>query len=132
MSTITHTNQYSKKILIFSEDIDFCRSLTLLFQFKYDVISTTVIEEIFDLVGKEKVDLILVDSAISDERILSAIKKIKNIRTEIIIILLYIYKFSNIELERNYRECVDGLFYKPVDIYQVMGVIKDLLKEKYS
>lgn len=132
MSTITHTNQYSKKILIFSEDIDFCRSLTLLFQFKYDVISTTVIEEIFDLVGKEKVDLILVDSAISDERILSAIKKIKNIRTEIIIILLYIYKFSNIELEKNYRECVDGLFYKPVDIYQVMGVIKDLLKEKYS
>lgn len=132
MSTITHTNQPRKKILIFSEDIDFCRSLTLLFQSKYDVLSTTVIEETFDLVGKEKVDLILADSAISDERILSAIKKIKNVRTEIIIILLYVYNFSNIELEKNYREFVDGLFYKPVDIYQVMSVIKDLLKEKYS
>lgn len=128
LEILTKITQFKKRILIYSVDNDFCQSLTLLFQSKYHVFSTIDINKIVEISEKENIDLVLVDSINSDERVFLHVKKLKNLLPEIKIVLLYVYKFSYIEMEKRYREIVDGLFYKPVDIYQVMGVMKDLLK----
>jgi DNA-binding NtrC family response regulator len=127
----THTGEeYSKRILIFSTDNDFCRSLTMLFQSKYQVVSATSIEELQMKMSKEKVDLLLTDSTKSDKDIFLVVKNIKSTYPHLFIVLLYVYKYSDVEQEKQFRQYVDAILYKPVDASKLMDIMDDLLTSK--
>jgi DNA-binding NtrC family response regulator len=121
------TGNHKKKILIFSTDIDFCKSLMMLFQSKYDVISTTEMDNIFTIIANDQVDLLLTDSAKSERDILRAIKNIKSVVKELFVVLLYIYKFSEEETENEFRKYVNTILYKPIDVSQLEKILDTLL-----
>jgi DNA-binding NtrC family response regulator len=126
-----HTGEeFSKRILIFSNDNDFCRSLTMYFQSKYEVVSASSIEELLVILSKEKFDLLLTDSTKSDKDIFPAIKNIKSTYPHLYIVLLYVYKSSDGEQEKQFRQCVDAILYKPVDASKMMDIMNDLLGQR--
>jgi DNA-binding NtrC family response regulator len=120
-------SEFSKKILIFSTDHDFCRSLTMLFQSKYQVISVTSIEELQIKVTQEQVDLLLTDSTKWDKDIFLVVKNIKSAYPQLFIVLLYVYQYSDSEQEKQFRKYVDAILYKPVDASKMMDIMDDLL-----
>jgi DNA-binding NtrC family response regulator len=127
----THAGEeFSQRILIFSTDNDFCRSLTMLFQSKYQVVSATSIEELQMKMSKERVDLLLTDSTKSDKDIFLVVKNIKSTYPHLYIVLLYVYKYSDREQEKQFRQYVDAILYKPVDASKMMDIMDDLLASK--
>ena len=127
----THTSEeFSQRILIFSTDNDFCRSLTMLFQSKYQVVSATSIEELQMKMSKERIDLLLTDSTKSDKDIFLVVKNIKSTYPHLFIVLLYVYKYSDGEQEKQFRQYVDAILYKPVDAPKMMDIMDDLLTSK--
>ncbi len=119
-----------QKILIFSKDPDFCKSLALLFQSMYEVYFTISNDELLKIIKEKNIHLLIADSPVSDETVFSSIRDARLQHPNLFIVLLYVYRFSNIDLERIYRQYVDVLFYKPVDINQLTNVVNALLKEK--
>jgi DNA-binding NtrC family response regulator len=115
-----------KKILIFSADTDFCRSLTFLFQSKYHVTSTTILEELEVLIRKERIDLLLADSNKSDERVYIFIQNLKDIYINLLIVLLDVRKSFGLKTEENIRTYVDEILLKPVNANQMLDVIDEL------
>ena len=125
--TFQSGEEFVNRILIFSTDSDFCRSLTMLFQSKYQVVSATSIEELLTIVSKEGVDLLLIDSTKSDKDILLAVKNIKLTFSKLVIVLMYVYKYSDGEQEKQFRQYVDAILYKPVEASKLMDTMDDLL-----
>lgn len=123
----TNKDDNLKKILIFSADTDFCRSLTLLFQSEYQVISTTILEELEVLIRKERIDLLLTDSNKSDERVYILIQNLKDIYKNLFIVLLDVRKSFGSETKENIHKYVDEILFKPVDANQMLEVISSLL-----
>lgn len=119
-----------QKILIFSSDSDFCRSLALLFQSMYEVHFTTSVDELLQTIREKNINLVIADSPVSDGTVYPFIQTARVQYPNLFIVLLYVYKFSNIDLEKKYRQHVDALFYKPVDINQLTNIINSLLEEK--
>lgn len=125
-----NNEHFLKKILIFSADTDFCRSLTLLFQSKYHVISTTILEELEVLIRKERIDLLLADSNKSDERVYILIQNLKDIYINLLIVLVDVYKSFGTETKENIHTYVDEILFKPVDANQMLNIINELLATK--
>lgn len=119
-----------QKILIFSSDSDFCRSLALLFQSMYEVYFTTSVDELLKIIKEKNINLVIADSPVSDGTVYPFVQTAREQYPNLFIVLLYVYKFSNINLEKKYRQHVDALFYKPVDINQLTTIINSLLEEK--
>ncbi len=125
-------DKLQQKVLIFSRDSDFCRSLALLFQSMYEVYFTTSTDELLKIINEKNINLVIADSPVSDGSVYPSIRDARVQYPDLFIVLLYVYKFSNIDLEKKYRQHVDALFYKPVDINQLTNVINALLEEKIS
>lgn len=125
-------DKIQQKVLIFSRDSDFCRSLALLFQSMYEVYFTTSINELLKFIEEKTINLLIVDSPVSDGTVYPSIRDARVQYPNLFIVLLYVYKFSNIDLEKKYRQYVDALFYKPVDINQLTNIINSLLEEKIT
>lgn len=125
-------DKIQQKVLIFSSDSDFCRSLALLFQSMYEVYFTTSINELLKFIEEKNINLLIVDSPVSDGTVYPSIRDARVQYPKLFIVLLYVYKFSNIDLEKKYRQYVDALFYKPVDINQLTNIINSLLEEKIT
>ncbi|MDI6803960.1 MAG: hypothetical protein QME58_08965 [Bacteroidota bacterium] len=123
-------DEIPQKILIFSRDSDFCKSLALLFQSMYEVYFTTSIDELLKIINDKNINLVIADSPVSDGTVYPSIRDARVQYPDLFIVLLYVYKFSNIDLEKKYRQHVDALFYKPVNINQLTNVINALLEEK--
>jgi PleD family two-component response regulator len=121
------TGNHKKKILIFSTDFDFCKSLEMLFQSKYDVFSTTDMDSLFSIIANDQVDLLLTDSAKSERDILRVIKNIKSVVRELFVVLLYVYKFTEEETENEFRKYVNTILYKPIDVSQLENILDTLL-----
>ncbi len=114
------------KIFIYSTDLDFCNSISLLLQSKYQIsYSTNAIK-----FAEYDVDLIIIDIPFSDVKILNTLKDIKNTKPEIKILLLYIYRINEVEIENGYRKYSDLLLYKPIDIMQLTLAVENLIFEK--
>lgn len=120
-------NRNKKGILIYSQDPDFCISLTLLFQEEYEVSSTTLLSEVAKKIGSRQVDLLVADSSSSLREIYREIEEIKKREPSFPVVLLYVYRFENKDLESNLRRFVNALFYKPIDITQLTDTVHSLL-----
>lgn len=119
--------QPKKRVLIYSQDPDFCISLTLLFQEEYDVASTTLLHEVAEKIGLHQSDLLVVDSSSSLRDIYRQIEDIKKREPSFPVVLLYVYRTENKDLESNLRRFVNALFYKPIDIVQLSDTVHSLL-----
>ncbi len=115
-----------KTIVIFSRALDFCYSLLMLFQDRFQVTMTTDEELLDNLVCRTHVDLVIVDASPS-HRMQEYIRLIKRVRPNLPIILLYVYRSENQRLEQIIKEYVDAVFYKPIDIAEVTKRVNELV-----
>ena len=120
-------DEAKKRILIYSKDPDFCISLALLFQEEYDVSSTTLLSEARDKIDSRQADLLVADSSNSLQDIYKHLEDIKRHEPSFPVVLLYVYRFENKDLEENLRRYVNALFYKPIDIAQLSKSVHSLL-----
>jgi DNA-binding NtrC family response regulator len=115
-----------KTILIYSPDLNFCFSLSMLFQDRYNVITTTSIGSVDKFVADYSADLVLIDAVPSD-KLLERIDLLKQIKQDLPMILLYVYNARDVELDKAIRAHVSAVFYKPFEVSAVSQRIQDLL-----
>ncbi|MGB2957502.1 MAG: hypothetical protein WBG01_04615 [Bacteroidota bacterium] len=127
-STQTKVDENKKTILIYSPDLNFCFSLSMLFQDRYNVITTTNLGLLDKFVGTYSADLVIIE-AIPSEKILSRLEGLREIKSDLPIIMLYVYNSREVHLDMAIRKHVDSVFYKPFEIDSVSERIGSLLKD---
>ena len=115
-----------KSILIFSPDLNLCFSLSVLFQDRYHVVTTTNIATFEKLATCFGADLAIVDEVPSD-CLIRRLEAIASGPAKIPIIMLYVYSGRDVMLDRAIRTRVDSVFYKPVEISVVSKRIDEIL-----
>ncbi|MDH3251317.1 MAG: response regulator [Ignavibacteria bacterium] len=115
-----------KTIFIYSPDLHFCFSLSMLFEDRYNVVTTTNAGMLESCVGRYEADLVLVDASPS-ETLITQFAKLKALDKEIPIILLYVYSQKSVNMDKAIRTHVDSVFYKPFEIEAVSKRITELL-----
>jgi response regulator RpfG family c-di-GMP phosphodiesterase len=115
-----------KTILIFSPDLNLCFSLSMLFQDRFHVVTTTDLAMVEPLAAEHAADLMIAD-AVPSERLMAKLDDLQSATGRIPIILLYVYNARDVALDRDIRAHVDSVFYKPVEINAVSRRIEELL-----
>jgi response regulator RpfG family c-di-GMP phosphodiesterase len=115
-----------KTILIFSPDLNLCFSLSILFQDRYHVVTTTNITTFERLATCFGADLAIVDEVPSD-CLVRRLEVIGAGQRKIPVIMLYVYNGKDVALDRAIRGRVDSVFYKPVEISLVSKRIDEIL-----
>lgn len=115
-----------KSILIFSPDLNLCFSLSILFQDRYHVVTTTNIATFERLATCFGADLAIVDE-VPSECLIRRLEAIASGPAKIPIIMLYVYNGRDVTLDRAIRTRVDSVFYKPVEISVVSKRIDEIL-----
>ena len=115
-----------KTILLYSPDLNFCFSLSMLFQDRFNVITTTNLGMLDKLVADYSADLVLVD-AVPSEKLIERLETLRALNNRLPIILLYVYNAKDVNLDRTIREHVDSVFYKPFEILPISKRIEELL-----
>jgi response regulator RpfG family c-di-GMP phosphodiesterase len=115
-----------KTIVIYSPDLNFCFSLSMVFQDRYNVVTTTNLTTLEKSVAHYSADLLVVDADPS-EKIIQRIDRLRESNRRIPVILLYVFNSRVGTLDRAVRSHVDSVFYKPVEISAVSRRIDELL-----
>ncbi len=120
------TEDGKKTIVIYSPDLNFCFSLSIFFQDRFTVITTTNLGMLETSVKNYSAHLVLLDAAPS-ESFLERIGNLKSIDPTLPIIMLYVYSTRDMKLDRIIRDRVDSVFYKPFEVAAISGRIEELL-----
>jgi DNA-binding response OmpR family regulator len=120
------TGDQKKTILLYSPDLNFCFSLSMLFQDRYNVITTTNLGMLDKLVADYSANLVLVD-AVPSGKLIERLAALRGLNKELPIILLYVYNAKDVDMDRSIRGHVDSIFYKPFEILPVSKRIEELL-----
>lgn len=121
-------DERKKTILIYSPDLNFCFSLSILFQDRFSVITTTNADMLETFVAHYSADLVIVDAAPSDD-IIEKLDALKRLNKSLPILVLYVYSPKEVQLDRMIRGHVDSVFYKPFDVSAVSKRIEELLPQ---
>lgn len=122
----TGLDEKKKTILIYSPDLNFCFSLSMLFQDRYSVVTTTNPGMLEAFVGNYSADLVIVD-AVPTERMINRLNGLKELNRSLPIIMLYVFNSRDVCLDKIARERVDSIFYKPFEVGAVSKRIEELL-----
>ena len=122
----TNVDENKKTIIIYSPDLNFCFSLSMVFQDRYNVMTTTNMGMLEKFVSIYSADLVIVD-AVPTENLIARIEGLKASKQDLPIIILYVYTPKDVTLDRAIREHVDSVFYKPFEISAVSKRIDELL-----
>jgi DNA-binding response OmpR family regulator len=123
----SEVDQNKKTILLYSPDLNFCFSLSMLFQDRYNVVTTTNLGMLEKFVASYAADLVMID-AMPSESIVERLAGLKEVSHNLPIIMLYVYSAKDVNLDQAIRTRVDSVFYKPFEINTVSRRIDDLLK----
>lgn len=123
----SEVDQNKKTILLYSPDLNFCFSLSMLFQDRYNVVTTTNLGMLEKFVASYSADLVMID-AMPSESIVERLAGLKEVSNKLPIIMLYVYSAKDVHLDQAIRAQVDSVFYKPFEINTVSRRIDDLLK----
>jgi DNA-binding response OmpR family regulator len=115
-----------KTIIIYSPDLNFCFSLSMVFQDRYNVITTTNLAMLEKFIATYAADLVIVD-AVPNEKLIQRIDGLKASKANLPIIILYVYSAKEVAVDRVIRSHVDSVFYKPFEISAVSKRIDELL-----
>lgn len=119
-------DEMKKTILIYSRDLNFSFSLSVVFQDRFNVITTTNPGMLESFVANYSADLVIVDADPS-ESILEKIGGLKELSKDLPIIALYVYSPKDLRLDNWIRSHVDSVFYKPLEIGTISKRIEELL-----
>ncbi len=122
----TDVDENKKTIIIYSPDLNFCFSLSMVFQDRYNVITTTNLGMLEKFVAIYSADLVIVD-AVPTEKLIQRIDGLKTSKCSIPVIILYVYSAKEVAVDRVIRSHVDSVFYKPFEISAVAKRIDELL-----
>jgi DNA-binding response OmpR family regulator len=120
------SSETKKTIILYSPDLNFCFSLSMLFQDRFNVITTTNLGMLERLVKDYAADLVLVD-AVPSAKLIERIESLRAASPKLPILLLYVYNSKETNLDRAIREHVDSVFYKPLEIAPISRRIEELL-----
>lgn len=112
-----------KRILILSDDSQLALSLSLFFGEEFDVQIVEQFDHAWELITHNHADLLLVDFGLPDDHISKSLSNIRR-RKKIPIVLMYVFHEKKVSLETELRKHVDAVFYKPVNILDVLGQIR--------
>jgi DNA-binding response OmpR family regulator len=115
-----------KSILIYSPDLNFCFSLSMLFQDRYTVSTTTNLSMLETFVANYAADLVIID-AIPSTRIIERLDALREPNHRLPILMLSVYSAKEVQLDQTARQHVDSVFYKPFEINVVSKRIEELL-----
>jgi DNA-binding response OmpR family regulator len=119
-------DEKKKTIIIYSPDLNFCFSLSMVFQDRYNVITTTNLGMLEKFVAIYSADLVIVDAVPSD-KLIDRIDALKGSAGTLPVIVLYVYSGRDVALDRAIRSHVDSVFYKPFEISAISKRIDELL-----
>lgn len=122
----TTVDENKKTILIHSPDLNFCFSLSMLFQDRYNVITTTSSSMLEELVVHYAASLLIVDASPTD-KIVRLLRHVKELNERLPIIMVYVYNPKEATLDNAARNEVDSVFYKPFDLAAMSRRIHELL-----
>ena len=122
----TDVDENKKTIIIYSPDLNFCFSLSMVFQDRYNVITTTNLGMLEKFVAIYSADLVIVD-AVPTDKLIQRIDGLKTSNRNLPVIILYVYSAKEVALDRVIRLHVDSVFYKPFEICAVSKRIDELL-----
>jgi DNA-binding NtrC family response regulator len=129
--TSTEVDETKRTILIYSPDLNFCFSLSMLFQDRYNVVTTTNPGLLETFVVHYSADLVIVD-AVPSEKILGRLDHLKQSNRELPIIMIYVYSQKDVRFDQAIRQRVDSVFYKPFDIVAMSKRIQELMSRTPS
>ena len=119
-------DENKRTILIYSPDLNFCFSLSMLFQDRYNVVTTTNIGILDTSVSNSSADLVIID-AVPSEKMIERLDSMKGANKQLPVIMLYVYNARDVRLDKSIREHVDSVFYKPFEVSAVSKRIEELL-----
>lgn len=124
--TVVELDPARKTILIYSPDLNFGFSMSMLLQDRFNVVTTTSVASLTDLVLENHADLVLVD-AFPSVSLLERLDTLKERRPGLRVILFYVFEQKSAEMERRARAHVDSVFYKPLDVAAVSRRVQEIL-----
>ena len=98
----------------------------MLFQDRYNVITTTSIGSLDKFVADYSADLVLIDAVPSD-KLQQRVEALKQVKSDLPIIMLYVYNGKDVQLDQTLRKQVAAVFYKPFEVAAVSQKIQELL-----
>ena len=122
----SESGETKKTIILYSPDLNFCFSLSMLFQDRFNVITTTNLGMLDRLVAYYSADLVLVD-AVPSQKLIERVEGLRSVSPKLPIILLYVFNSKEMNLDRAIRVHVDSVFYKPLEVAPISRRIEELL-----
>jgi len=115
-----------KNIVIYSPDFSLCYSLLMYLQTQYKVVATTDIEVVQSLICSRSADLVILDTEPNAD-IQKKCQKFKECRSEVPLILTYVFNNRIKESEGLIKKFVNEIFYKPFDLNEISSRIPFLI-----
>ena len=115
--------QRKKTILLHSADKDLMKSLSILLQDQYRIVATETVEELALQRNNKRILLLVVDLERSIPGLLAEFESRRLESPDAPIIVLYAFRQGQPEWEKRIRLLAKQVFYKPVQIEQILEVI---------
>ncbi|MGA7160285.1 MAG: hypothetical protein WBZ48_04745 [Bacteroidota bacterium] len=112
-----------KNILLHSADKDLMKSLSILLQDQYGIVETETVEQLALQRNNKCISILVVDLERSIPALLAEFeqRRLENPHTPIIV--LYAFRQGQPEWEKKIRQLANQVFYKPVQIEQILEAI---------
>jgi DNA-binding NtrC family response regulator len=117
-----------KTIVMYSPDLDLCMSLTLYFQDKYVVVTTTDGTTLPSLVETYHPSLVIAD-ALPTTWILKLFDEWKEKHPDMRVMLFRVWRYEDRKREAAIHKSIDFVLYKPIDIDFVAHIVDGLFEE---
>lgn len=114
-----------KTIVMYSPDVDLCMSLTLYFQDRYVVVTTTDGNTLPTLVETYHPALVIAD-ALPTSWILKLFDSWKALYPELRVMLFRVWRYDDRKREEEIHRSIDFVLYKPIDIDFVAHIVNGL------
>ena len=112
-----------KNILLHSADKDLMKSLSILLQDQYEIVATETVEELALQRNNKCISLLVVDLERSIPALLAEFEQRRLENPHAPIIVLYAFRQGQPEWEKKIRQLASQVFYKPVQIEQILEAI---------
>jgi DNA-binding NtrC family response regulator len=116
-----------KKILILSDDSQLAMSLSLFFGDEFEVKTVEHFNDAREIIKRNEADLLLVDFGVPDDRMPVSLGNLKDRNENIPMILMYVFHERKKPVDVAIRKLADAVFYKPVNLLDVLGQIRVFL-----
>ncbi len=126
MPTTQNHTENKKTILLYSPDMDFCLSLSMLLQDRFNIVTTTDDDMLYDLAQSLQPVLLIAD-AIPTFRLRYRFEQLKEELPGLRIVMFYVSRVNTRAIQHEIRRFVDAAYSKPVDIEELTKCIHTMV-----